>query len=78
MNKIPTAELVSEVTSNESHSEIWLSSVGETASAPGGRSFSLYGTGKVLVARFVYADSDTASQAMQIMKLALRNAVMEI
>jgi hypothetical protein len=77
MNKIPTIELISKVTSNESHSEIWLSSVEERASAPGGCDFSLYGTGKVLVARFVYPDFDTASQAMQIMKLALRKAAME-
>jgi hypothetical protein len=71
-------ELINEVALNESHSEIWLGGVEKTVSALGVYSFSLYGTGKVLVARLIYPDSDTANQALQIMKVALHNAAMEI
>jgi hypothetical protein len=71
-------ELINEVVLNESHSEIWLGGVESTVSAFGACSFSLFGTGKVLVARLIYPDSDTANQALQIMKLALRNAAMDI
>ena len=76
--KAPTVEFISDITSENGRSGIWLSTVEESQSGPSGRSFSLYGTGNRLVARFVYPDADTASQAMLIMKVALRRAVMEI
>jgi hypothetical protein len=76
--KTPTIELISDITSENGRSEIWLSTVEESQTTPRGSSFSLYGTGKALVARFVYTDNDEASQAMQIMKRALRRAAMEI
>jgi hypothetical protein len=61
-------ELINEVVLNESHSEIWLGGVEKTVSDLGVYSFSLYGTGKVSVARLIYSDSDTANQALKIMK----------